>query len=151
MADARPELVKGIVAMEPLGPPFEAISGPLPYGIAHAPLSFDPPLAQAEALASAERPSPGEGLVAYKVQAEPARRLPNLSRFPIAVLTAEASWMAADNHAIVHFLQQAGAQVEHVRLEHRGVHGNGHAMQLEKNSDDVARVIEEWLLEKDLG
>jgi acetyl esterase/lipase len=140
-----------MVAAEPLGPPFAAISGPLPYGITHAPLTFDPPLAEGEALASEDRPAPGEGLVAYKVQAEPARRLPNLSGFPIVVLTAEASWMAADNHAMVHFLDQAGAQVEHVRLEHRGVHGNGHAMQLEKNSDDVARVIEEWLLAKDLG
>ena len=87
----------------------------------------------------------------YKIQAEPARRLRNLSGFPIAVLTAEASWMAADNHAIVEFLAQAGAQVEHVLLEHRGVHGNGHAMQLETNSDEIAQVIEDWLLEKELG
>ena len=151
IADARPELVKGIVAMEPLGPPFEAISGALPYGISHAPLTFDPPLAEGETPASEDRPSPGEGLVPYKIQAEPARRLRNLSGFPIAVLTAEASWMAADNHAIVEVLAQAGAQVEHVRLEHRGVHGNGHAMQLETNSDEIAQVIEDWLLEKELG
>lgn len=151
IADARPDLVKALVAAEPLGPPFASIGGALPYGITHAPLTFDPPLAEGEQLASADRPSPGEGLVAYKVQAEPARQLPNLSGFPIVVLTAEASWMAADNHAMVEFLRQAGTQVEHLRLEHCGVHGNGHAMQLEKNSDDVARVIEEWLMEKDLG
>lgn len=150
-ADARPDLVKGLVAMEPLGPPFAAISGPLPYGIAHAPLAFDPPLAESEVLHSADRPSPGEGLVAYKVQAEPARRLPNLADFPLVVLTAEASWMAGDNHATVEFLRQAGTRVEHLRLEQCSIHGNGHAMQLEKNSDDIARVIEKWLLEKDLG
>ncbi|MCX7676054.1 MAG: alpha/beta fold hydrolase, partial [Alteraurantiacibacter sp.] len=39
MADARPDLVRAIVAVEPLGPPFAAISGPLPYGITHAPLT----------------------------------------------------------------------------------------------------------------
>ena len=102
-----------------------AISGALPFGITHAPLTFDPPLSDGEELASMDVPSPGEGLVPYKVQAEPARRLPALAQMPILVLTAEASWMAADNHAIVHFLRQAGASVEHVRLEDRGVHGNG--------------------------
>ena len=151
IADARPDLVKAIVAAEPLGPPFAAISGPLPYGITHAPLTFDPPLGEGEALASMDMPSPGEGLVPYKVQAEPARRLPNLAKMPIVVVTAEASWMAADNHAIVHFLRQAGADVEHLRLEEHGVHGNGHAMQLEANSDAVAAVIENWLLKKDLS
>ena len=72
-------------------------------------------------------PSPGEGLIAGKVQKEPARRLPNLARVPIVVVTAEASWMAADNHAMVDFLAQAGCEVEHLRLEDKGVHGNGHA------------------------
>ncbi len=145
IADARPDLVRAIVAAEPLGPPFVAISGPLPYGITHAPLAFDPPLAPDEKLASIDLPSPGPDLVPYKIQAEPARRLPALAQMPIMVLTAEASWMAADNHAIVHFLQQAGASVDHLRLEDHGVHGNGHAMQLEANSDAVAAVIAGWL------
>ena len=151
IADARPDLVKAIVAVEPLGPPFAAISGPLPYGITHAPLTFDPPLAAGELPQATDMPSPGEGLVAYKVQAEPARRLPALCGKPIVVMTAEASWMAADNHAIVHFLRQAGADVEHVRLEDHGVHGNGHAMQLEANSDEVAGVIAGWLENRDLS
>jgi hypothetical protein len=47
---------------------------------------------------------------------------------------------------MVDFLAQAGCTVEHVRLEDKGVHGNGHAMQLESNSDEVAGVIESWLL-----
>jgi acetyl esterase/lipase len=119
----------------------------MPYGITHAPLAFDPPLAEGETLAAMDMPSPGEGLVPYKVQAEPARKLPALSQMPILVVTAEASWMAADNHAIVHFLAQAGADVAHLRLENAGIHGNGHAMQLEKNSDEVATVIEAWLTE----
>jgi len=148
IADARPELVRAIVAVEPLGPPFAAISGPLPYGITHAPLRFNPPLAEGELPASMEVPSPGEGLVAYQVQAEPARRLPHLARMPVVVVTAEASWMAADNHAIVHFLAQADVAVEHLRLEEHGIRGNGHAMQLEANSDQVAAQIEKWLLAK---
>jgi len=148
LADARPELVKAIVAAEPLGPPFEAISGPLPFGVTHAPLTYDPPLGEGETLASQDMPSPGDGLVAYKVQADPARRLPNLCDMPVVVVTAEASWMAADNHAMVHFLRQAGVTVDHMRLEEHGIHGNGHALQLETNSDEVAALIHSWLEEK---
>ena len=59
--------------------------------------------------------------------------------------------MATDNHGTVDFLQQAGAQVEHVRLEERGVRGNGHAMMLETNSEAVAAVIEDWLVGKGLA
>jgi len=33
-----------------------------------------------------------------------------------------------------------------IRLADVGVHGNGHMMMLEKNSDDIARVMREWLL-----
>ena len=151
IADARPELVKALIAVEPLGPPFTALSGPLPCGIANAPLIYDPPLAEGEVLEWEERPAPREGLVACKVQKEPARRLPNLARMPIVVVTAEASWMAADNHGMVDFLAQAGCRVEHLRLEDCGVHGNGHALQLESNSDDVAGVIEGWMLAKLVG
>ena len=85
------------------------------------------------------------------VQAEPARRLPNLQGYPIVVVTAEASWMATDNHGIVDFLEQAGAAVEHLRLEECGIRGNGHAMMLERNSDDIARVLHEWVVRQQLG
>ncbi len=151
IADKRPELVRAIIAAEPLGPPFAAVSGPMPYGITHAPLTFDPPLAAGEFPPSADHPSPGEGLVAFKLQAEPARRLPSLAQVPMVVVTAEASWMAADNHAMVAFLRQAGVAVEHLRLEEHGVHGNGHALQLETNSDEVAGVIARWIAQQELG
>lgn len=150
IADARPGLVKALVAVEPYGPPFTGMAGgpadmKLPYGLAAAPLRFDPPLAEGEALASVERPAPAPDLVACRVQAEPARALPGLQGYPIAVVTAQASWMAADNHGTVDVLRQAGADVEHVRFEDHGVFGNGHAMMLERNSDAGAAVIERWL------
>ncbi len=148
IADARPQLVKAIVAVEPLGPPFEAVSGPMPYGITHAPITFEPPLEDGQLPQSLDVPSPGEGMVPYKIQAEPARRIAALAACPIVVVTAEASWMAADNHAIVHFLRQAGAQVEHVRLEEHGIHGNSHALQMEMNSDESAALIERWLVQQ---
>jgi pimeloyl-ACP methyl ester carboxylesterase len=148
IADARPEHVKALVAVEPYGPPFTGMPGgrgPLPYGIAAAPLRFDPPLAEGERLPSVERPAPAPDLAACRVQAEPARALPGLQGYPIVVVTAEASWMAADNHGTVDFLRQAGANVEHLRFEEHGVHGNGHAMMLERNSDEGAALIEGWI------
>jgi pimeloyl-ACP methyl ester carboxylesterase len=150
IADARPDLVKAIVAVEPLGPPVQAISGPLPWGITAAPLAYDPPATAADELRFELRPAPHPDLIDCYVQSEPARQLPNLAGFPIVVVTAEASWMAADNHGMVDYLAQAGADVEHLRLEDHGQHGNGHAMMFETNSDAIATVIERWISDKGL-
>jgi pimeloyl-ACP methyl ester carboxylesterase len=151
-ADARPNLIKAIVAVEPAGPPFtRRAGGTLTWGLTASPLKFDPPAAKPEDLRVEERAPVREGTVACLLQQEPARKLPNLAGFPIAVVTAEASWMATDNHGTVDFLRQAGAQVEHVRLEEHGVHGNGHAMMLETNSDAVAAVIDEWIIARGLA
>jgi pimeloyl-ACP methyl ester carboxylesterase len=151
IADARPHLVKALVAVEPFGPPFTGMSDDptkLPYGLTAAPLRFDPPLGEGEVLPSVAQPAPSPDLVACRVQAEPARALPGLQGYPIVVVTAQASWMAADNHGTVDFLRQAGADVEHLRFEEHGVLGNGHAMMLERNSDDGAAVIERWIAGK---
>jgi pimeloyl-ACP methyl ester carboxylesterase len=152
MADARPDLVAGIVAVEPLGPPFaERGGGRLSWGITAAPMTFDPPATRPEDIATEVRPAPFEGAVPCHLQAEPIRRLPNLCGFPIVVVTAEASWMSMDNHGMVDFLAQAGADVAHMRLEQHGVHGNGHAMMLERNSSGIAALIAGWLTDNGLS
>ena len=152
IADARPQAVKAIIAVEPAGPPFsESPGGKLTWGITAAPLTFDPPAHSGDDLATEERAPLREGTIACLVQQQPPRRLPHLSGFPIVVVSAEASWMATSNHGTVDFLAQAGAQVEHLRLEDQGVHGNGHAMMLETNSDEVAAVIERWISDKGLA
>jgi hypothetical protein len=35
--------------------------------------------------------------------------------------------------------------VTFIKLAELGIHGNGHMMMLEKNSDDVSKVITDWL------
>jgi pimeloyl-ACP methyl ester carboxylesterase len=152
LADACRDLVKAIVAVEPVGPPFtERAGGKLVWGLTASPLQFDPPASSPDDLYLVEKPPVKDGTVAWLRQREPARQLPNLKGFPIVVVTAEASWMATDNHGTVDFLAQAGADVEHLRLEDHGVHGNGHMMMLETNSDDVANVIEGWIARKGLS
>ena len=46
------------------------------------------------------------------------------------------------------YLAQAGVPNDFVRLPDIGIRGNGHMMMLEKNSDDIAAVIEGWLKKK---
>lgn len=145
-ADRRPALVNAIIAVEPLGPPVTGM-GPmtLPWGLTAAPLTYDPPIASPDELNFVERTPDGPGLMPCLVQAEPARQLPHLSQIPIAVVTAEASWMAMDNHGTVDFLRQAGAQVDHIRLEAENIHGNGHLPMMERNADAVLHRIAQWI------
>ena len=35
-----------------------------------------------------------------------------------------------------------------IRLADVGIRGNGHMMMLEKNSDDIARVMDEWIVQR---
>lgn len=147
VADARPQLVRGIIAIEPIGPPFAELrgGGRLDWGITAVPMAFEPPAASAADLATEIRKAPQPGFVDCLVQAEPARKLPNLRSIPIVVVTAEASHTAPWQHGVVDFLNQAGAQAGHLRLEEAGIHGNGHMMMLEKNSDAIAGALIRWL------
>jgi len=122
----------------------------LSWGLTASPLRFEPAAVRAEDFKLEERAPARSGTVACLVQQEPARKLPNLADFPIVVVTSEASWMATDNHGTVDFLRQAGAQVEHLRLEEHGVRGNGHAMMLETNSDAVAAILADWIADEGL-
>jgi pimeloyl-ACP methyl ester carboxylesterase len=146
-ADARPELVAALVAIEPIGPPF--MSNPqlgvsLDWGLTSAPITYDPPASDPSELRTEthEPPEPGPPLV---LQAEPARKLPNLSRLPIAVVSSPSSpFVTFDGHTVA-FLRQAGATAEHVRVADHGVAGNGHLMMLERNNREVLEVLLRWL------
>ena len=154
VADARPNLVKVLVAIEPLGPPFvqnPQLGFSLDWGLAAAPLTFDPPALDASELATAPTDATAPGAPQSTLQAEPARTLPNLRGIPIGVVTSPASLLGHADASTVAFLRQAGCDAEHVRLEDLGVHGNGHLMMLEKNSRDVLDAIMRWLETKVAG
>jgi pimeloyl-ACP methyl ester carboxylesterase len=159
IADARPDLVKAHVAVEPNGPPFYDIDFKggedwyrdsdkvaRAWGVARIPLAFDPPAADAAELRLArEDKADGPGLVRCWLQAEPARQLPRMQRVPTVVVTGEASFRATYDHCTSKFLTQAGVRNTHLRLENAGLHGNGHMMMLESNSAGIAAVIAGWL------
>jgi pimeloyl-ACP methyl ester carboxylesterase len=158
VADARPDLVKAILAIEPNGPPFHGLEfvgapdffkeGPiaLAYGITSVPLTFAPAVKDATELAiEREDAADGPGLVRCWRQKAPARALPNLQKMPILVLTSEASYHAPYDHCTVKFLQQAGVKPSFVKLVDLGIRGNSHVMMLEKNNREIAAVIAKWL------
>jgi pimeloyl-ACP methyl ester carboxylesterase len=158
IGDARPKLVKALVAIEPSGPPvydtallgspkwFEDTGPRKPYGLTFAPLAYDPPLRRGQALSFVRQDKPdAPGLVRGWLQKEPARKLAKLTRIPVLIVVAEASYHAAYDHCTAAYLAQAGVPTTFIRLEDVGLRGNGHMMMLEKNSDAVAGVIEGWL------
>ena len=158
IADRRPELVKGIVAVEPNGPPVHDVvflGAPDWFGenevfkeggICHQPLTYDPPLAPGERLAVEREEEPqGADLVRCWRQVEPARRLVNLAGIPTVILQAEASYHASYDHGTAQWLEQAGVANDFIRLADRGILGNGHMMMLERNNAEIAAVIAEWL------
>lgn len=160
-----PSMVRGIVALEPNGPPFIYPGYPgfytrtqgvpagtkvRPFGITTTRLHYDPPLApDAKGLEYTTDPSAVEkdGLVpgARLSSSSAPLTLPNLRDVPIVVVTAEASYHATYDHLTVQFLHDVGVRAEHIYLADRGVRGNGHLLAIEKNNVDVQLVIGTWL------
>jgi pimeloyl-ACP methyl ester carboxylesterase len=146
-------LVKGIVAIEPSGPPFVdvvpvSMNGPVPvrdYGIAYDKLTYDPPVnARADLDPVQEAEPQGPDMVRCWFPKTP-HRLVNLAGVPVMILTSEASYHAGYDHCTSQFLAQAGVPNDEVRLADRGIHGNGHMMMWEKNNLEIAGVIAQWI------
>ncbi|KAH8651535.1 Alpha/Beta hydrolase protein [Tricladium varicosporioides] len=149
--DARPNLVKALIQIEPKGPPFrEAIfSSNLtrPWGLTSIPLTYSPPPSNLNVpLVTETIPATSSDEVDCILQREPARQLSNLRDVPILIETGEASYHATYDYCFVKFLKQAGCRkVEHMKLAELGIHGNGHLQFLEKNSDEIANALEKWI------
>ena len=158
IADARPKLVKALISIEPNGPPvyesslkgppdwFEDIGRRKPYGLGYVPMKYAPPLKPGQELSFVRQSKPdAPGIVRGWLQAEPARKLPNLAKVPMLIVVSESSYHAAFDHCTANYLKQAGVRVDFLRLEDIGIRGNGHMMMLEKNSDDIAGVLAAWV------
>ena len=148
LADARPDLVKALVAVEPMGPPFNPLFGRgLAYGLAGAPLTYDPPVSSPDELELVESPPKAEGLPPTFLQQEPARTLPRLAGVPTVLVSGEVSVFAHFNEGTLAYLHQAGVPADRMHLPDHGVTGNGHAMMFERNSDKALQPILDWLAE----
>jgi pimeloyl-ACP methyl ester carboxylesterase len=157
ITEARPDLVKASVQIEPSGPPVHDITligppgyfkeGPLrPWGLTSIPITYDPPVNDASELQFVRQEKPDSAdLARCWLQKEPARQLPMLQKAPILIVTGEASFHSPYEHCDVKFFQQAGVHPTWIRLGDVGIHGNGHMMMLEKNNMQIADLITGWL------
>ena len=92
-------------------------SGSFRYGLTPVPLTFGPRVDEAK-----------------------------LDGIPIAVVSAECSGFEPSCHATAEYLRSCGASVDELRLGELGIHGNGHAMMLEKNNVEVAALLTDWIV-----
>ena len=158
IADARPDLVKAVVAVEPNGPPYKEVSyvgppdwfGPervgRPWGITSGPITYAPAVDDPSELTFVQEAQPqGPGLVRCWKQAEPARRLLRLARVKILIATTEASYHAPYDHCTSQYLTQAGVKHDWIKLAEHGIHGNGHDMMIEKNNAAIVALLARWL------
>ena len=106
------------------------------------------------------RPELVKGIVAI----EPSRAvlsaadLPKLRGIPVLIVWGDFvpgspvwSRFSADSEKFAADLRAAGVDVTLVRLPERGIRGSTHLPMLDRNSDEVARLIQQWMVEKQLA
>jgi len=69
-----------------------------------------------------------------------------LKGIPTMIMVSEASYHAAFDHCTAKWANQAGVKTDFIRLEERGIRGNGHMVMLEKNSLEIAKLIDDWIV-----
>ena len=150
VADARPDLVVGLVQLEPIGPAFATMFGPdtLQWGVAAAPMTFDPPVSSPSELSLLASEPAAPGAPPLVLQNEPARQLANLAKVPIAVVSGEASVFRFTDGPLVEFLRQAGCDAVHIELAEHGVRGNSHGSMFERNNAEVLAVVTGWMTDQ---
>ncbi|MGW0182688.1 alpha/beta fold hydrolase [Nocardia sp. NPDC003345] len=118
--DRNPHLVRAVVAVEPLGPPFgrPRHARALSRGVTAFPLS------------SAPRGTAGEPQ--------------GLARVPVLVVSADASGHTPADSATAEFLAGLGVEVRHMELRNYGLRGDGHGVVFDKNSTAAFRLVHRW-------
>jgi pimeloyl-ACP methyl ester carboxylesterase len=136
-ADARPGTVRGLVQIEPIGPPFledKMLGLSLRWGLTAAPLGFDPAVEDPAELRDGAR-----------------RRLPGLVELPVALVSGEDSPLAKVGASILAFLRDAGCDPRSLPLAESGVRGNGHGLMMESNNREALTVVLDWLKDEGLS
>jgi pimeloyl-ACP methyl ester carboxylesterase len=154
VADRRPNKAKALLQLEPGGPPVFGFAPlvptpgvEIPWGLTFGPITYSPAVSDPSELSFVQVPITDPYVESCWVQAEPARQLPNLQRVPILLLTSESGYNTLWDPCTSKYLTQAGVEHTWLRLEEIGIRGNGHFYFIEKNSDEVAGVVLDWIEE----
>lgn len=147
----RPNLVKGLVQLEPAGPPFTFRppigTGPaFAFGLTDLPIGYDPPAGdKGENIETVVEPAIDADHDECIMQKSPAKQLTNLAKVPELVVSGEASYQAPYTYCTIKYLKQVGVEVEWADLGTEGIHGNGHFLFMEKNNMEIADRVYGWL------
>jgi pimeloyl-ACP methyl ester carboxylesterase len=138
--EARPNLVKGVLAIEPAMGITDNLSSLI---------TFTPALAAGERIETVQLPAEREGLQPCRLQAEgKVRTVPAYKGKPVLFVVAPlSSRFAPSVHCSVHTLNQLGANAKLARLlEDHKIEGNAHFMNEELNNGEIAKkVFIPWL------
>lgn len=157
ITDQCPDLVVGSVNVEPGNIPFQSLIGnstvpfvgrtpSRPWGLTVNPVTYDPPAAASSDLQTVTVGDDTPGNRSCIVQAEPARKLPNIAKVPYLALTGEASVHITYDRCVLLFLQQAGVKADWIKLADVGIKGNSHFSFQEKNNLQIAAVANKWIM-----
>ena len=116
------------------------------FGITELEIEYEPSAGvNGTALRKKQYPAPDSDHRACVLQDDPPKKLKNLSKIPVLLVTGEASFHAPWDYCTVNFLRQAGVKVEFADLGKEGIHGNGHMLFMEKNNIEIAERVNRWL------
>jgi hypothetical protein len=147
----RPDLVKGIIQLEPSGPPFTFRpplgNGPaFAFGLTDLAIGYEPSAGKdAKDIETIVEPAIDGEHTECIMQKSPAKQLTNLAKIPELVVTGEASFHQPSDYCTVKYLKQVGVDVEFADLGKEGIHGNGHMFFMEKNNLEIADLVYRWL------
>jgi pimeloyl-ACP methyl ester carboxylesterase len=157
VAERRPDLVRGIVTVEPGGPQIGGANTatvepgerrPNSWGLTTNPFRFDPAInSPSELNVRLEETSDRPDEVRCWMQVEPARKLVNFQDIKVLAISGNGTYHRVYDPCIPKWLNQAGVETDFIRLEDVGISGNGHMMMLERNSDTIAAFIHNWIQE----
>jgi pimeloyl-ACP methyl ester carboxylesterase len=154
VADERPNLIAGMIAIEPGGPQIGNVDtakvaytrvNPNSWGLTPMPMKYDPPFKSPAEIKTHLVPSDRPDEVGCYMQDEPVHKLVGFQNMHILSLSAEGTYHRVYDPCIPKWLNQAGAKDDFVRLEEVGIHGNMHEMFLDRNSVEVIKFIDDWV------
>ncbi len=160
-ADVRPGMVKGMIDIEGGAPALNCyicnLSGVTPtnltpsWGIVNTPITYSPAVTSPAQLVKVVNSAPaGPDLATCWKQGAPVHTLPTLAGIPTMVMAAESSFAIQTQICTSQYLTQAGVPNTYADLGANGIHGNGHLMNSERNSEQVAQFLLKWLHDKGL-
>lgn len=134
--DAKPELVKAVVAIEASA------------NFNRLPLTWEPPLKKGESIALASVPSTGAGLSPCDMQpGDNVHTLPRFKGIPVlGIVSPQSPMFTPTYHCTIKFINQAGGDATLLRLkEDKGIDGNGHLMQEASNNGEIVEIMIKWM------